>query len=195
MVAGRVCQPCRSVADDPALPRILLIGDSISRGYTLPVRRALAGKANVHRAPENCGPTAQGLNKLSVWLGDGRWDLIHFNFGIHDRASDPTAYAERLEKLVNALKATGATLVWESSTPVSGKLAGPDGQDSMPALNRAAAAVMARHGIPVSDLYALMAPRLAAMQGDDGCHFNGPGYEFLGKAVAARLLEALPPTR
>ena len=50
------------VADDPKLPRVLLIGDSVSRGYTLAVRSALAGKANVHRAPENCGPTANGLN-------------------------------------------------------------------------------------------------------------------------------------
>src|SRR5512137_2492523 len=37
------------VSDDPKLPRVLLIGDSISIGYTLPVRKLLAGKANVHR--------------------------------------------------------------------------------------------------------------------------------------------------
>jgi hypothetical protein len=37
------------INDDPALPRVLLIGDSISMGYTLPVRTALKGKANVHR--------------------------------------------------------------------------------------------------------------------------------------------------
>ena len=43
------------VRDNPALPRVLLIGDSVSRGYTQAVRRALAGKANVHRAPANCG--------------------------------------------------------------------------------------------------------------------------------------------
>ncbi len=72
------------VKDDPSLPRILIIGDSISRGYTLPVRKALAGKVNVHRAPANCGPTATGLKKLDVWLGNGKWDLITWNFGIHD---------------------------------------------------------------------------------------------------------------
>src|SRR5690606_1319408 len=73
------------VKDDPRLPRVLLIGDSVSRGYTAAVRKALAGKANVHRAPANCGPTSLGLNKLDVWLGSGKWDVIHFNFGIHDR--------------------------------------------------------------------------------------------------------------
>ena len=49
------------------MPRVLLIGDSVSRGYTLPVRAALAGKANVHRAPENCGPTVNGLKKIEVF--------------------------------------------------------------------------------------------------------------------------------
>ncbi len=42
-------------------PRVLLIGDSISMGYTLGVRARLAGKANVHRPPENCGDTARGV--------------------------------------------------------------------------------------------------------------------------------------
>ena len=75
------------VKDDPKLPRILLIGDSVSRGYTQPTRKALAGKANVHRAPANCGPTASGLKNLDAWLGEGKWDVSHFNFGIHDRAT------------------------------------------------------------------------------------------------------------
>src|SRR5512133_119554 len=73
-----------AVTDVPGLPRVLLIGDSISMGYTLPVRTLLAGKANVHRPPENCGDTARGVKSLDKWLGDGKWDVIHFNFGLHD---------------------------------------------------------------------------------------------------------------
>ena len=83
------------VADDPKLPRVLLIGDSVSRGYTQAARKALAGKANVHRAPANCGPTASGVKNLEVWLGDGKWDVIHFNFGIHDRATPLAEAAAR----------------------------------------------------------------------------------------------------
>ena len=40
--------------DDPKLPRVLLIGDSISIGYTTGVRKELKGRANVHRIP-GCG--------------------------------------------------------------------------------------------------------------------------------------------
>src|SRR6266446_6796002 len=67
------------VKDNPALPRVLLIGDSISIGYTVPTRDLLKGKANVHRIPENGGPTTVGLKNLTKWLGDGKWDVIHFN--------------------------------------------------------------------------------------------------------------------
>jgi hypothetical protein len=72
------------VTDAPGLPRVLLIGDSISIGYTVPVQKLLAGKANVHRVPDNAGPTTHGVQFLETWLGNERWDVIHFNFGLHD---------------------------------------------------------------------------------------------------------------
>ena len=46
--------PFKQIEDVKGLPRVLLIGDSISIGYTLPVRNLLYGKANVHRPPVNC---------------------------------------------------------------------------------------------------------------------------------------------
>src|SRR5712692_6887545 len=72
------------VPDVPGLPRVLLIGDSISIGYTVPTRHLLTGKANVHRIPANGGPTTNGLANLDAWLGHGKWDVIHFNWGLHD---------------------------------------------------------------------------------------------------------------
>ena len=72
------------VKDDPKLPRVLLIGDSISIGYTLPTREFLKGKANLHRIPTNGGPTSKALASIEAWLGTGKWDVIHFNWGLHD---------------------------------------------------------------------------------------------------------------
>lgn len=181
------------VADDPRWPRVLLIGDSISRGYTLPVRAQLAGRANVHRAPENCGPTANGLKKLDVWLGAGKWDVIHFNFGIHDRATPEADYETRLEELVARLQRTGARLIWASSTPLPAQSTyGSDA--SMVARNRIAARAMGRHGIPIDDLYAHIAPRLADFQRTNDVHFSDAGYEFLGAEVA-RAIQAVLASR
>ena len=74
----------KSPKDEPGLPRVLLIGDSVSIGYTLKVREKLKGKANVHRIPQNGGATEVGLANMKKWLRDEKWDVIHFNFGLHD---------------------------------------------------------------------------------------------------------------
>ncbi|QDV66172.1 SGNH/GDSL hydrolase family protein [Crateriforma conspicua] len=68
---------------DASLPNVLLIGDSISIGYTTAVRSQLSGVANVYRPPTNCGPTTRGVEQIDQWLGDRKWDVIHFNFGLH----------------------------------------------------------------------------------------------------------------
>lgn len=172
------------VADAPGLPRVLLIGDSVSRGYTQPVRRFLAGKANVHRAPANCGPTAAGLAKLEVWLGDGKWDLIHFNFGIHDRATPVADYAKRLSEIAGRLKKTGAKVVWASTTPIPDDPAKKQAAASIIERNRVAAEVMGRLGIPTDDLFGAVMPGLAKLQNPNDVHFSAEGYDFLGSKVA-----------
>jgi lysophospholipase L1-like esterase len=180
------------VKDDPKLPRILLIGDSVSRGYTLATRKALEGAANVHRAPENCGPTANGLKKLPVWLGDGHWDIIHFNFGIHDRKTPLSDYEQRLETITAQLKATGARVIWASTTPVAeGGMKDATDADLV-ARNEVAARVMKKHGVEIDDLYAAMQPHLAKYQNPKDVHFGEPGYEFLGQQVAQVIRKIIP---
>jgi len=179
------------VKDDPKLPRVLLIGDSVSRGYTQPTRKVLAGKANVHRAPANCGPTASGLKNLDAWLGEGKWDVIHFNFGIHDRSTPAADYVKRLEEIVVRLEKTGAKLIWTSTTPIPDNPAQKQTAASIIEKNALAAEVMKKHGIPTDDLFAAMTPRLAEFQPPLDVHFTGPGYDFLGATVGEAILSRL----
>ncbi|MEY3911596.1 MAG: hypothetical protein RLY37_1064, partial [Verrucomicrobiota bacterium] len=53
---------------DKALPNVLILGDSISIGYTRQVREGLNGKANVIRPNANCGDTRHGLAQIETWL-------------------------------------------------------------------------------------------------------------------------------
>ena len=179
------------VKDDPKLPRVLLIGDSVSRGYTQPTRKALAGKANVHRAPANCGPTASGLKNLEVWLGAGKWDVIHFNFGIHDRATPAADYVKRLEEIVTRLEKTGAKLIWASTTPIPDNPAQKQTAQSVVDKNALAAEVMKKHGIPTDDLFGAMTPRLKEFQPPLDVHYTGAGYDFLGAKVGESVLAVL----
>jgi len=182
----------------PNLPRVLLIGDSISMGYTLPVRESLRGKANVHRPAENCGPTTRGIEKLDAWLGDGRWDVIHFNFGLHDLKyvdGRPQVsledYEKNLRTIVKRLKQTDAKLVWCTTTPVPKKSSPPRHNEDVLAYNAAAKKVMEENGIAVDDLYTLVEPQIGKLQRRDNVHFTRKGYEALATKVSETILGAL----
>ena len=196
-------------AAEPApkdLPKVLIIGDSISIGYTPYVKRQLKDEATVSRNPGNAAHTGTGLEKIDAWLGDTRWDVIHFNWGLHDlcyRKGDAKdkvngtltttleQYEKNLDQLVTRLKKTGATLVWASTTIVpegeAGRIAGDDKK-----YNEVAARVMKKHGITINDLYALsttIATDLFAHAGD--VHYKPAGYQKLGTQVAESIRTAL----
>ena len=188
------------MVDDPKLPRVLLIGDSISIGYTVPVRELMQGKANVHRIPTNGGPTPNGLANLSKWLGAGKWDVIHFNWGLHDlkfmddgkHQVSLADYEKNLRELVKQLQATGAKLIWCSTTPVpDAKLNPPRLNADVLAFNAAAKKVMDDNQVAMDDLYAHAAPELAKIQLPANVHYSKTGSEFLAKQVASSLDKAL----
>jgi len=192
------------VVDDPALPRVLIIGDSISIGYTPFVRASLKGVANVHRVFENGGPTSRGLMQLSTWLGTGRWDVIHFNFGLHDlKRNDADQvqvpigdYERNLRALVAKLQATGAKLVFATTTPVPGRTSNRKQEDVL-AYNAVAERVMHERGVPVDDLHAFALPRLSEIQLPNNVHYTPKGYEALAGPVTGAIraqLAAKPKT-
>ena len=74
--------PMTPIEEVAGLPNVLIIGDSISIGYTLPTRALLKGKVNLHRIPTNGGPTTKGIAEIEKWLGKKKWDLIHFNLSL-----------------------------------------------------------------------------------------------------------------
>ncbi len=189
------------IADEPGLPRVLLIGDSISIGYTLEVRALLQGRANVHRIPVNGGATEVGLANIEDWLGDGNWDVIHFNFGLHDAkyVSETTQraprdeYVENLESLVTRMKATGARLVFATTTPVpkDGKLQPGRIFDSIEARNELAVKLMRDEGVAIDDRYAVAKPVMEAIGRPNDVHFALAGYSLLAKAVAESIAAQL----
>jgi acyl-CoA thioesterase-1 len=200
---GRRENPAYATVPEVAgLPRVLIIGDSISIGYTPLVRELLRGEANVQRVPANAGATSVGLKKIQGWLGTNHWDVIHFNFGLHDAKlppegagySTPERYEANLRELVRQLKATGAKLIWATSTPVpnGGQLAPNRRFADVKPYNEAAARVMQEYGVTVNDLNALIAPHLLKVQKTNDVHFTSEGSAILAKQVAASIRTQLP---
>ena len=197
------------VPDVPGLPRVLLIGDSISIGYTRAVRAILVDRANVHRPGENCGDTAYGLERIDDWLGQGPWAVIHFNFGLHDlkfldaqgnyvppglgrQVASPEEYGQNLRALVQRLQRTGARLIFATTTPVPAGSAGRQ-EGGEQAYNAAARRVMEDLGVTVNDLHALVRTGPPDTQLPRNVHFTPAGSAHLARAVAARIQTALPP--
>ena len=186
-----------SVEDAPGLPRVLIIGDSISMGYTAPVRELLKGKANVHRPAENCSGTRNGLKKLDAWLGKGKWDVIHFNFGLHDAKllpegtwhSDLPEYEKNLAELVNRMKATGARIIVTTTTPVpNGGVLAPNRRfGSIDEYNASAAKVMKQAGVVVDDLGSVITPQVDGLRLPNDVHYKPDGYALLARSVASSI--------
>ena len=190
------------VTDVAGLPRVLLIGDSISMGYTVPVQKLLAGKANVHRIPANGGPTSRSLTSIDSWLGEGKWDLIHFNWGIHDlkhmpdgkRQVEPADYEKNLRALVTKMKASGAKLIWATITPIPEAPHKPERTfGEVAEYNAIACKVMTENGISTDDLNAWITPRFEELQTPRDLHYQPAGYDFLAEKVASEIEKALQP--
>ena len=203
---------------DPTLPNVLILGDSISIGYTLPVRRLLHGKANVFRPiapdgshPVNCCGTAYGLKCINEWLAGHKWAVIYFNWGLHDlkhvkpgsgkNSNNPTdpvqatvqQYTRNLDILVGKLKATGARLVFATTTPVAPGTVNPYRDPGAPGrYNTAAVEIMKANGIRVDDLYAFCKPQLSQWQARHNVHFKAAGWLGLARHVASVIGEELP---
>ena len=202
------------ITPNPTLPNVLLLGDSISIGYHAAVSESLRDKANVFRpfnpkngAAENCMDTTNGVAKIDAWLAmQPKWDVIHFNWGLHDikhvkpgtqevssEATDPSLrtleeYRANLEVLVSKLQATGAKLIFCTTTPVAPETKGPYRRDEdVASYNSAAIKIMAAHSILVNDLYSFAKPQLDKIQLPQNVHYSPEGSNILGGYVAGTI--------
>lgn len=196
-------RPFDNPVDDSGLPRVLIIGDSISIGYTPRVRKLLEGKANVHRPKTNCRWSAFGNENVLQWIGEEKWDLIHFNFGLWDwygwkqeNKATPQSYAKSLEGIVQKLKSSDAKLVFAVTTP---PCIGPEKKvkfkvtnEQAEEFNRLARAVMKKHGVAINDLYSLIGKDRAKYQlGENDVHYNDAGRDLLATQVSRVIISEL----
>ncbi|HJM56309.1 MAG TPA: SGNH/GDSL hydrolase family protein [Planctomycetota bacterium] len=192
--------------------RVLILGDSISIGYTPFVREMLAGKATVVRPmaangknAENCSGTNYGKDQIGRWLllEGGAFDVIHFNFGLHDlkhvdpnsgkNSNDPLHphqaklkdYTAQLRSIAQELQASGAQLIFATTTPVpKGDMRPFRDPEDVVKYNAAAWSVMSELGIPINDLYRFALPRLTEIQQPANVHFTPAGSRLLAERVA-----------
>ena len=193
------------------LPNVLIIGDSISIGYTPYVSEALEGKANVVHNEGNAQHTGTGLLELDEWLGNTTWDVIHFNWGLWDLCYSseqseiygnrdkihgkvtftPEQYGKNLEQLVIRLKQTNTVLIFATTTFVpkgeAGRFFGDDNR-----YNRVAVRIMKKHNIQINKLNAISRKIYKKHKKAEGdVHYTSEGYALLAEEVANKILDNL----
>lgn len=203
---------CDLGVEDPALPRILVIGDSISGHYLKLVREGMRGRANVIGESSMVGGTWAGMgprfyrsdwasrgDNLKNFLAErGPFHIVHFNNGIHNffsaKPGDEAPYAEQLRKVVATIREAGALPIFANSTGTVGDNAiarSPNYLTNCRTFNAAAEKAMAELNVPVTDIFGATQPRIKELISQDLIHLKAEADPIMAAAIVARLNEAL----
>lgn len=160
-------------AKDTANPNLLVLGDSISIGYTGPLIELLGSQYDIMHPADNCRNTTYTLENTDRWLTTWpKYDVIIWNNGIWDSvytswwkqyASDQPVewyhvdndlYETNLIQIARKLKATGARVIFFTTTDIPAESAVFEpGREIQ--LNEIAKRVLPAEGIEVYDLNAV----------------------------------------
>jgi len=192
------CDIWISQANQAGLPRVLLIGDSITRGYGPEVEKRLAGKAHVARLATSAFLSDPMLVKeLALMLESMPFDVIHFNNGMHGWQYSEDDYRKAFPEFLAALQrlAPRAKFIWATTTPLKENTPGKPGEagpsdERIVARNAIALAFVKERNIPVDDLHAIMAGH--PEYHSDNVHFNAQGISQQAEQVAAMIAKLLP---
>jgi acyl-CoA thioesterase-1 len=193
------------------LPKVLLVGDSITGGYTPAVQRQLAGLADASRLFRS---TSSNFLALLDEVIASQPDVIHMNCGLWDLIILTNTgkaqvtldeYKSNLAKIFQRLrKESHAKLIWSTTTPVNDEqqvLPKPHGYGRLvrrnadiKVYNRASLEIAKHYGIQCDDLFEVVT-RSGPVEYLDGVHFKEPGNELLGEAVAKVIRPSLSKLR
>ncbi len=176
------------------LPRVLLIGDSITRAYYPAVEKNLAGKAYVGRLATSAFVSDPILLKeVAMVLDEYKFDVIHFNNGMHGWQHSEAEYEKTLPEFLKVIRAHAphAKLIWANTTPLkvspkpsSGNQMGAS-DDRIAMRNAIALKFMQASGIPVDDLNTPMSGH--PEYHSDNVHFGEQGIAIQAAQVAAQI--------
>ncbi|MFI3306431.1 MAG: SGNH/GDSL hydrolase family protein [Rikenellaceae bacterium] len=188
------------VEADPNLPNVLIIGTSISIGYTPFVRSELEGIANVYRIAENSQSTDKGMESIDHWLSDVKWDVIHVNWGLHDlkytiskESQDVPLdrYESNLRTLLKRMQSSGAKIVWAHTSYVPEGVTPRRDQGDDAKYNAVAERVIKEFkGIIIDDQYKLTKDN-PELQSPHNVHFTQDGYKLQAEQAAKYIKQAL----
>ena len=189
------------------MKNLLLIGDSIRRGYDMSVKKSLEGKANVIFPEDNCRFASYLLRYFHETLNGIKGediDVIHWNAGLWDCLrlfeEEPhtplDVYAYYIDRLCLRIKklCPNAHVIFATSTSVISEKMGRDFKrynEDIEKYNEVAISVVKKYGFEINDLYALSVT-LPKETHSDAVHYYTPaGTEAFTNKVLSVVVPAL----
>lgn len=185
--------------NDHQLPRVLLIGNSITRAYNKEVEKLLSGKAYVARLATSKSIGDPGLiAEINLIMSYGHFDVIHFNNGMHGWGYTEEEYKAGFPRFFETIRrnAPGARLIWATTTPVFDKEKNMQAFDPkterIRIRNQIAAAYLADKKVVVDDLFGLVEHHPEYYVGGDGTHLIPSGVTVMANQVVKVIQSVLP---
>ncbi len=181
-------------AEEKTLPRVLLIGDSITRGYESAVRRLLSGVCHVDFVATSYAidnPTFHSI--VTGILDDLPYALVHFNHGLHGWHISDKEYETRMEQFASALAERAKVMLVTSTVVLTQNKQEEDPKYKLPlhARNEAVLRIADKRGYPIDDLASASRAVPTEEHTDDGFHYTTAGYEMLAEQVAREIRAVL----
>ncbi len=182
---------------DNELPRVLFVGDSITRGYFGRTEKNIGAKANCARYTTSAFiSNPDYLAELKILLKRYHFDVIHINNGLHGWDYTEQQYRDGFPALIQLLKqyAPDATIIWATTTPV--RVRGnvqqlkQDSTERVRMRNKIALEFAKKNHFLVSDLFALVIDH-PEYYNNGGVHFNAKGIAAQAKYIADIVSKAL----
>ncbi len=182
--------------NEDTLPRVMLIGDSITVGYTRLVNDQLKGIAHADSLA-----TSKGLDhpyyerEIELFASQFEFDyrVIHFNNGLHAFHLSAEEYERLLDEKIGWLigRFPKSKLMLTLCTPLvldeADRPLDPTKNAVVLARNEAILRIAEKYNLPVDDLYTPMLNHPEWRNEGDAYHFMPEGREAQSKLIAGKI--------
>ena len=165
-------------------PRVLLIGDSILKGYYETTTTHLKGQAYCARlATSYCVADPAFHDQLETMLTQYEYSVIHFNNGLHGMGYTEEAYEKGFEKAIKLIKKKSkAKVVLVLSTPLRSTSDKDHLNPRIDERNNIVRRLAKKYGASVNNLHSISKGLPEYYK--DPYHFNTEAIALQGKQVA-----------
>ncbi|MBE5750490.1 MAG: SGNH/GDSL hydrolase family protein [Clostridiales bacterium] len=186
---------CEDTNDD-SLPRVGLIGDSITTQTHKIVKEELKGLANVDYLSTSYSILSLAyVGIIEKFIEDSKYDIIYFNYGLHGYGVTANEYENAFRAMIKMFLSHNAKVIIGLTTTVLEKddlnIESERWTSVVKERNAIAISLAKEFNLAIDDLYSISKKLGKDGKSPDGVHFNDYGKEIIGKSKADSIKKLL----